>query len=229
MTSGTSIPHEGRHVIHVERLTLGQLDTNCYILSDGGDGPVAVIDPGAEPNRILEALGTRALSAIILTHGHFDHLGAVGELITATGAPLLVHELDAVRVTHDAADGTGGSAFGFDGIVAPAPDRVLHDDEIVKVGTLGLRVLHTPGHTQGGVCLFVEDPDGERPHLFSGDTLFAGSVGRSDFPGGDGHVLSRSIARHLTSLPPNTVVHPGHGPETTIGREARVNPFWPRA
>lgn len=224
-----SIPQGRRFVMHVDRMRLGALETNCFIVSDDHGGPAVVVDPGADAHLVLDALGDRVLAAIVLTHAHFDHLGAVADLISATGAPLLVHKLDAGRVTHDAPGGTGGAAFGFDGVVAPEPDRILSQGDTVQVGTLDFRVLHTPGHTEGGLCLYVEDPDGGPAHLFSGDTLFAGSVGRTDFPGGDSRALARSIAAQLAPLPADTVVHPGHGPDTTIGREARVNPFWPRA
>jgi len=112
--------------------------------------------------------------------------------------------------------------------VAPPADRILHDGDNIAVGAVTLQVLHTPGHTAGGICLYALDPTGAAPHLISGDTLFAGSVGRTDFPGGDARALSRSIAEKLAPLPPETLVHPGHGPDTSIGREARINPFWPR-
>ncbi len=177
---------------------------------------------------LLDALRGRRVGAVILTHAHFDHLGAVSELIQRSGAPLLVHEDDAARVTGDGPTGTGGALFGFTGAVAPAADRTVRDGDRIDVGPLRLEVLHTPGHTEGGMCLFVRDPDGGPPHLFSGDTLFAGSVGRTDFPGGDARQLARSIASKLAGLPLETIVHPGHGPDTTVSREARTNPFWPR-
>ena len=158
----------------------------------------------------------------MLTHGHFDHLGAATALLEATGAPLLVHSWDAAAVTSSAAN--GGMVFGFDSVAPPA-DRVLEDGDVVEAGALRLEVMHTPGHTPGSICLFADVPGG--PHLFSGDTLFAGSVGRTDFPGGDARAMRASIGR-LALLPPATLVHPGHGPDTMISREARTNPFWPR-
>lgn len=212
----------------VRRIGLGPLDTNCWIVSAREDGPALVIDPGGDASRLLSELGGRVVDAVVLTHGHFDHLGAVAELIAATGAPLIVHEEDAARLTHDGADGTGGAPFGFAGVTAPAPDRTVCDRDVIDAGGLRFLVIHTPGHTQGGISLLVEDPGGAA-HLFSGDTLFAGSVGRTDFAGGDGRVLAHSIASRLAPLAPETVVHPGHGPDTTIARESRLNPFWPRA
>lgn len=205
--------------MNVERLVLGQLDTNCWIVSDEVGGPVIVIDPAGDPDVLLEALGGRETAAVILTHCHFDHLAAAREVLQATGAPLAVHEDDADFVTDVV--GTGGVLFGFDS-TAPPVDRRLKAGDIVQAGAISLSVLHTPGHTPGGISLLGEG------HLFCGDTLFAGSVGRTDFPRGDGRALAASIAGQLAPLPDVTVCHPGHGPDTTIGRERRVNPFFPR-
>ncbi len=206
----------------VERLQLGPLETNCWIVAAEQDGPVVVIDPADEASVLFDALGDRRVSSVILTHGHFDHLGAATSLLERTGAPLLVHERDADRVT--SAEGSGGALFGFLHHHAPAPDRLLVEGEEVEVGEgVTLRVLHTPGHTEGSICLLAGH------HLFSGDTLFAGSVGRTDFPGGDSHALRASIAGKLSTLPDEVIVHPGHGPDTTIARERRINPFFPKA
>lgn len=211
--------------MQVRRLTLGPLETNCWLVDDGLGGPVVVVDPAAEAEVIFGALGGARVACVVLTHGHFDHLGAVAAIVEGTGAPLAVHAYDAPGIT--SSDANGGRLFGFTE-VAPAADRVLNDGDIIEVGELRLEVLHTPGHTPGGICLFAEDPEGGAPHLIAGDTLFASSVGRTDFPGGDMTALRRSIAR-LAALPAETVVHPGHGPATTIAREVRVNPFFPRA
>lgn len=212
--------------MNIRRLQVGELETNCWIVSDDSEGPAVVIDPGGDSQLILEALGGRRVGAIILTHGHFDHLGAAADVIAATGAPLAVHEADSGRITHAGVEGTGGAIFGY-AHVAPVPDRVLADGDTIEIGALTFRVLHTPGHTQGGISLFVREAD--EAHLFCGDTVFAGSVGRTDFPGGDARTLSRSIAEKIAPLPAETVIHPGHGPDTTVAREARLNPFWPRA
>jgi len=209
--------------IAVEGLTLGELETNCWIASDAAGGPLVVIDPAGEAEVLLAALHGRSVAAVVLTHGHFDHLGAATAVLAATGAPLFAHSADAAAVT--SAVTNGGAVFGFDA-VAPVPDRELEDGDVVVAGALRLTVVHTPGHTPGSVCLYAETDAG--PHLFSGDTLFAGSIGRTDFPGGDPRAMRASIAR-LALLPPQTLVHPGHGPDTTIAREARSNFFWPRA
>ncbi|MEI8080696.1 MAG: MBL fold metallo-hydrolase [Actinomycetes bacterium] len=212
--------------MQISRLVLGPLETNCWVVSDDAGGPAIVIDPAEDANRILAEVADRGVEAVVLTHGHFDHLGAVSELLARTGAPLLVHHDDARSISTPS--GTGGEAFGFD-VTAPPPDRLLSDGDRVEAGALQLTVLHTPGHTPGGICLFAADDGSGTPQLFSGDTLFAGSVGRTDFPGGDGRALAVSIAGKLAPLPAETRVHPGHGPDTTIGRERRLNPFFPRA
>jgi glyoxylase-like metal-dependent hydrolase (beta-lactamase superfamily II) len=209
--------------LDVTRLVLGELDTNCWIVSDGSGGPLVVIDPAAEPDRVLEAVAGRPVAAVVLTHGHFDHLGAASAVLDATSAPLLVSAEDAPFITD--AEGNGGADFGFD-FTAPAADRLLVDGDAIEAGALTLSVWATPGHTQGSISLLASSRGGDE-HLFSGDTLFAGSVGRTDLAGGDPRAMRGSIAL-LASLPHSTVVHPGHGPDTTIGHESRHNYFWPR-
>jgi hydroxyacylglutathione hydrolase len=211
----------------IEGLVLGALETNCWLVADDAGGPLVVIDPAGDAEVLVAAIGRRPVAAVVLTHGHFDHLGAAAAVVDATGAPLLAHRLDAAAASDPWAN--GGLGFGFN-YEAPEPDRLLEDGDTLEAGRLTLSVLHTPGHTPGGICLFAAAPaDGsDTPHLFSGDTLFARSVGRTDFPGGDARALSRSIATKLARLPLETTVHAGHGADTTIGREARANPFWPR-
>jgi hydroxyacylglutathione hydrolase len=209
--------------MRVTRLVLGPLETNCWVVGDDLDGPVVVIDPADKPQEVLEAVGPRSIEAIVLTHGHFDHLGAVAELVASSGAPLAMHAADAGSVTSEVSN--GAALFGFE-LRAPAPTRLLADDEVFTAGEVEFRVLSTPGHTPGGICLLARDAAGKE-HLFSGDTLFAGSVGRTDFPGGDARALARSIEVSLAPLAEDVLVHPGHGPDTTIGRESRVNFFWP--
>lgn len=206
------------------RLQLGPLETNCWIVSDGRGGPSVVVDPAGDYEDLRARVLGRDISAIVLTHGHFDHLAAAEELVAETGAPLYVGRADGERITSET--GTGGEEFGFPGHVARGADHLLDDGDTVTAGRLELRVLATPGHTQGSISLIAEDPQGGPPQLFSGDTLFAGSVGRTDFSGGDARAMRSSIAR-LAELADGTVVHPGHGPDTTIGRERARNPFWP--
>lgn len=215
--------------MRIDRVVVGPLEVNCWVVSDDQGGPALVIDPGDDAHLIEEALGGREIAGLVLTHAHFDHIGAVSQLKSASGAPLLVHEADAGRLGSAGPSGTGGSLFGFDTYTAPPADRSLADGDTIEAGLVRLKVLHTPGHTQGGICLLALDEAGQATDLFSGDTLFAGSVGRTDFPGGDGRALARSIADKLADLDDAVRVHPGHGPDTTIGRERRINPFWPRA
>ena len=211
--------------MQVRRLVLGPLDTNGWVVFDDASGPALVIDPAGDAEAVIDATQGRGVELVVLTHGHFDHLGAVGEVIARTGAVFATHRAEASSVT--SSECNGGAAFGFDA-VAPMPTRLLDDSEIIDVGELAIAVLHTPGHTPGGICLLVRDGTSE-VHLFAGDTLFAGSVGRTDFPGGDPRALTRSLAEKLDPLGDEVIVHPGHGPDTTIGRERRSNFFWPRS
>jgi hydroxyacylglutathione hydrolase len=212
--------------VQIERLVLGALETNCWFVADGAGGPLVVIDPAGDADGLMDTIGGRPVAAVVLTHGHFDHLGAAAALVEASCASLAVHRLDAQVIIDPWAN--GGGAFGFE-YAAPPADRLLEDGDDVEAGAVVLRVLHTPGHTPGSICLFAASAEGiGASHLFSGDTLFARSVGRTDLPGGDARALSRSIATKLALLPADTDVHTGHGPDTTIGYEARVNPFWPR-
>ena len=209
--------------VTVARLVLGALDTNCWLVSDDAGGPLVVIDPAADAARVLEAIGGRPVAAVVLTHGHFDHLGAVGAVLQSTGALLLIHAADADVIVD--AEANGGAQFGFDD-VAPKADRLLTDGDRIEAGSLTLTVWATPGHTPGSISLLAVAPEGPE-HLFSGDTLFAGNVGRTDLDGGDPRAMRASIAL-LASLDATTIVHPGHGPDTTIGHESRANYFWPR-
>lgn len=203
------------------------LGASCFIVDDGSDGAAFVIDPGGDAPLILEELAAQPVEAVILTHCHFDHMVGAHAVLAATGAPLLIHSADAESIAAEGGRGTMGAMFGLVHGSLHA-DRLLQDNDILTAGRLTLTVLHTPGHSPGSICLLAEDGV-DTPHLIAGDTLFAGSVGRTDFPGGDARALSTSIAQKLSGLAPETIVHSGHGPDTTIAREARVNPFWPRA
>jgi glyoxylase-like metal-dependent hydrolase (beta-lactamase superfamily II) len=200
----------------------GLIDTNCYLVGCPRSGQAAVIDPGAFGKAEIDAITGLAeqhrlqVKYIINTHGHIDHIAADRELRELTGAMLLVHREDAPLLESPLLNGS--LMFGFK--YAPvAPDRMLEDGDIIPLGDLSLTVIHTPGHTAGGITLLVQDT------AFAGDTLFAGSVGRTDLPGGHDRTLLRSIRERLLSLPDATAVRPGHGPRTTIGKERKHNPF----
>jgi glyoxylase-like metal-dependent hydrolase (beta-lactamase superfamily II) len=177
-----------------------------------------VIDPGDEGERIVAAVNAAGwrVVGIVNTHGHFDHIGANRRLVEATGAPLMIHEADLPLLQKARQH---AQLYGLDAEPSPAPDRLLRDGDEVACGTLRCRVIHLPGHSPGGVALHCGD------HLFCGDVLFAGSVGRTDLPGGDHRALVNGIRTRLWCLPGETLVHPGHGPDTTIAREMRDNPF----
>ena len=205
----------------VERIPAGVLGANCYIVADEVSKEAVAIDPGGDADDILTFLRERGLTlvAIINTHGHFDHIGANAELKAATGAPLLIHTDDAELLTDSRLNYSHLTSERRDG---PPADRLLRDGDEIAVGGLALKVIHTPGHTRGSICLLCGD------HLFSGDTLFAGSIGRTDLYGGDQEAIQRSLQERLLPLPEELRVHPGHGPETTIGREKAGNPYFRR-
>ena len=204
----------------LEILPVGPLQVNCAIVACPATQQAAVIDAGGDAEGILaavERLGVEVVQ-LINTHGHFDHQGAVAALQAATGAPFALHR-DDLAILQRAQE--HAAFYGLMTTQAPDPDHFFTEGDLLAVGSLRLRVIHTPGHSPGGVCLLVE---GEG-HLFSGDTLFAGSIGRTDLPMGDHELLIRNIEEKLLVLPDETIVHPGHGPDTTIGREKRINPF----
>jgi len=201
----------------VRKFVIGPLENNCFIVSDEKSKECAVVDPGDEPDRILEFIRENALRVkyIVCTHGHFDHVGAVSDIKKETGASVVIHREDLavyIRAKDQAA------LWGFDVDPQPPPDSFVSEGDILGIGDLRFEVLHTPGHSPGGICLYGEGI------LITGDTLFAGSVGRTDFPGGDLRALKKSFKR-LMSFTDDTKVLPGHGPESTIGKERTDNFF----
>ena len=214
-----------------ETFPVGLLQCNCSILGDEASGEAIVVDPGDDIPRILALLQRHKLTVkqILVTHAHIDHIAGAARLKAITGAPILYNQSDiplAKMMEMQAA---------WLGVATPdvlPPDDSLEDGRAILIGAapelnkpgLGGTILHTPGHTQGSVCLYLP---GENL-LLAGDTLFAGSVGRTDLPGGDGPTLIRSIQDKLLPLPDSTIVIPGHGPNTSIGNEREFNPFLTR-
>lgn len=196
---------------------VGPLGVNCIVLGDGKSGKAIVVDPGDEPETILDFIKEMGLSVdhIVLTHAHFDHVGGVPDIKEATGAKVALHkgDMELYRGSKDQA-----AFWGFELPPLPEPDLLLEEGDVIGAGPLSFTVMHTPGHSPGGICLFGEGI------VITGDTLFRGSVGRTDFYGGDMNKLKESFLR-LMSLPENTLVIPGHGPTTNIGTEKEENFF----
>ena len=201
-----------------ETLVVGPLAVNCYLVGDETTREAIVIDPGDDARDILDTTrrGRLIVKAIVNTHAHFDHVGALSKVREQTGAPFMLHADEAPIL---GAASASAEMFGIK-IADPTPaDRLLREGDEVRVGNLALKVLFTPGHTPGGICLLGGKC------VFVGDTLFQGSIGRTDFPGGDYGTLMASIRDKLLPLPDETVVYPGHGAATTIGEEKQFNPF----
>jgi hydroxyacylglutathione hydrolase len=184
----------------------------------------AIVDPGDDVDELLAAAARHRLTIgrILLTHAHLDHITGVGRAKQVLGVPVWLHEADNFLYESVVEQ---GRMFGFDVERQPPVDHFYRPNETLAVGRYAVRVLHTPGHCPGGVCLVVGKEGAELPTLLVGDTLFAGSIGRTDLPGGDFETLLRSIRDVLFSFPDDTVVWSGHGPATTIGKERRTNPF----
>ncbi len=204
-----------------ESLEVGPLGVNCFILGCEETGQGAVIDAGGDARDIIAVVERRGLSIahIINTHGHFDHIGANRALKERFGANLMIHAAD-IPLLGRAAD--IAKAYGIPGENSPQPDTCLEDGMEISFGRLAMTVLHTPGHSPGGCCFYLE---AERK-IITGDTLFADSIGRTDLPGGSHEQLLDSVRAKLFTLPDNVVAYPGHGPETTIGHEKRHNPYF---
>lgn len=199
---------KGSSLMIVKKWTVGSYFTNCYLVECGETKQAIIVDPGFDSNSeakaILEEIREKGLHVnyIVNTHGHPDHTSGNKRMKKETEAPILIHKQDAPMLNQ-----------------LPPADQLLEDEDIIKFGHVTLQVLHTPGHTRGGICLLGEDA------VFTGDTLFAGSIGRTDFPGGSYKQIMRSIQEKLVVLPDHLIVYPGHGPKSTISKEKRNNPF----
>jgi hydroxyacylglutathione hydrolase len=198
---------------------VGVTQTNCYIVGCEETRDGVVIDPGGHPGRILRAVEENdlAIRYVLNTHCHFDHMQANAEVVAAVDAPLALHPAEMPIL-----EAKGGAAlFGLPEVESPMPDVELEDGQVLEVGGLRFQVLHTPGHSPGGVTFYLE----EEGAAFDGDVLFAGGIGRTDLPGGDWDTLERSIREVLFALPDETVLYPGHMSKTTVGHEKAHNPW----
>jgi len=202
----------------LEHLMVGPLQSNCYILGDEESGEAVVIDPGGDGDLILNAINRKPwkITAILNTHAHFDHIAANAALKNSTGAPLLAPKDDSPFMAHAHVSARN---YGLEVDPSPEADRLLVDGDSVPLGDETIQMISTPGHTPGGAT-FVTSIG-----IFPGDSLFAGSIGRTDLPGGDYDTLINSIRNRILSFDDDITVYPGHGPATTVGREREHNPF----
>ena len=201
----------------IKSLVVGPLQVNCFVISDEKTGESMVIDPGDEPDRIIDVIKGNGLKVkyIICTHAHFDHVGGITEIKDETDAKIVIHQEER-ELYNSAMD--QAAFWGYELAPLPEPDMFVREGDKIEIGHLSFEVFHSPGHSPGGICLYGEGV------VFTGDTLFAGSVGRTDFYGGDINKLKKSFLR-LMSLPPDTKVFCGHGPASNISREKASNFF----
>ncbi|MBI4685991.1 MAG: MBL fold metallo-hydrolase [Nitrospirae bacterium] len=201
----------------IKSLVVGPLEANCFIVADEKTKETMIIDPGDEPARIMEIVKENNLKVkyIVCTHAHFDHVGGISELKDETDAQIVIHK-DELEIYEGARD--QAAFWGYELEPLPEPDIFVNEGDRLEFGNLKFEIFHTPGHSPGGICLYGGN------FIFTGDTLFAGSVGRTDFYGGDMEKLKKSFVR-LMSLPEGTKVFAGHGPSSTIKEEKTVNFF----
>ena len=202
-----------------KKLIVGPLDVNCYIIACADTKKAAVIDPGGDAHLILEELKQLKVSVeyVICTHGHGDHIGGADDIISVTGAKLMIHSLDA-DMLYDSKKNL--SFYIGNSVIVKSECTTVEDGDVIQLGNMQLEMLNVPGHTPGSICIRIDDV------VFTGDTLFAGAVGRTDFPGGNYQQLIHSIKNKLLTLPAHTRVFPGHGPDTFIEQEMHHNPFF---
>ena len=203
--------------LHIEVVTVTQWAQNCSIFCPPGGGPAVLFDPGGETDRVLataERMGAK-IEAILITHGHIDHIGGLNEAVAATGAPVFLHPDDIWLFEQ--------GMFGGPAVGVPKDSVQIADGTTLEVAEMKFKVLHTPGHSPGHVCFWVENV--ADPLLVGGDLIFQGSIGRTDLPRGNLRELVASVRDKIWVLPDETTILPGHGPTTTIGFEKKINPF----
>ncbi|BEP29116.1 MBL fold metallo-hydrolase [Helicovermis profundi] len=202
----------------IEKLTLGTYGANCYIVADEKEKQCIIIDPGSEAEKIIKLIDSKGYTPIhiVLTHGHVDHICAATTLKNEYGISIMVHRADEYLLKSKELNLSSKTSYGD---MEFTPDVLLEDGKKIKFGSLHAKVIHTPGHTKGGICLLIENS------LFSGDTLFMYSYGRYDLEGGNFDKIRKSITNRLFKLNPKTLVYPGHGGSTTIGAEIKSNPI----
>lgn len=203
--------------LQVETVTVTQFAQNCSILCPPGGGPAVLVDPGGEIDRVMakaHEIGAQ-IEGILITHGHIDHIGGLNEAIDATGAPVWLHPEDMWLYEQP--------MFGMPAVGVPENPTHLSDEDVIEVAGIRFRVLHTPGHSPGHVCFWIEGLND--PVLVGGDLIFLGSIGRTDLPRGNFRQLIDSVRDKIWTLPDSTTILTGHGPTTTIGFEKKVNPF----
>ncbi|SHO50700.1 MBL fold metallo-hydrolase [Anaerocolumna xylanovorans] len=206
----------------IKNLVLGPVSTNCYFLINEQTKETIIIDPADSPQRICEKISGEQLMpvAILLTHGHFDHIMAVEEVGRTYSIPHYIYETEAELMESPELN----ASLMINGDITVKRDRVLKDKEVLTLAGFTIEVIHTPGHTAGSVCYYIQ----EEKALFSGDTLFYNSVGRTDLPTGNGAALIKSVKERLFNLPEDTGVYPGHGMMSSIGYEKNNNPYFRR-
>ncbi|KIV50464.1 metal-binding protein [Aneurinibacillus migulanus] len=205
--------------LRIYTFPLGPLQTNCYVVANEETNEAIIIDAGMHPSELLDKAGEYEVRAILLTHAHFDHMGGLEQVRKKTGAPVYIHNIEQEWLTNPNLNGSSNWPMIGGPMTTDYAEHEVKDGDMLTLAGFNVQVMETPGHTPGGVSFLIGQ------ELFSGDTLFAHSIGRTDLPGGNYEQLIRSIQEKLMPLPEETRVYPGHGPDTTIGFEKLHNPF----